>query len=436
MNESTTVAEPPRASRLPAEPSVNGDLRARVQQLRLGGGPGGGAKGSLLGGVTWLPWILCLALALTWAGVAMRSYRNAPKDGDGGPVVLASGSNTGTGGSNKPGTPASVVNLVVKGYIVPARQITVSPIDVGGKLIELNVVEGKLYHKDKEVLAKIDPVSYEASAAEARASVGAAKARLTAAEQRKAEQDPKNVRQIELDQVDEQLKEAKANEQRAKRDYDRLVNVRDPGSVAGRELQQAEGDFKAAAARVRQLQATLDILIAGPRPEKMASMEADVQAAKADVAVAQARLTQAEWRLSNCVIRAPITGIALTKKAELGNLVNPMAFNGGGGIVDLADMSEPEVDLKVAERDISGLVIGQKCQVTADAYAGREYVGVLDRIMPVANQADNTINVRVKVTLPADERDNPGRYLRPSMGATVRFLAADAKKEESKRIEQ
>lgn len=433
MSEQSAVVDPPRANRVPAEPSVNGDLRARVQQLRLGtGGPGGGAKGSLLGRAAWLPWILCLALALTWAGVAIRSYRPAATDGADGPVVLSTGAGSGTAATDKP---ASTVNLVVKGYIVPARQITVSPIDVGGKLIELNVVEGKLYHKDQEVLAKIDPASYEAAAAEARASVDAAKGRLTAAEQRLAEQDPKSVRKVELDQVEEQLTEAKANEQRARRDYDRLANVRDPGSVAGRELQQAEGDYKAAAARVRQLQATLDILREGPRKEKIASLTADVVAAKADVAVAQARLSQAEWRLGNCVIRAPITGIALTKKAELGNLVNPMAFNGGGGIVDLADMSEPEVDLKVAERDIAGLVIGQKCQVTADAYAGREYTGVLDRIMPVANQADNTINVRVKVKLLADEVNNPGRFLRPSMGATVRFLAPEVKKDEAKKDE-
>lgn len=432
MSEQTAVVDPPRASRVPAEPSANGDLRARVQQLRLGtGGPGGGAKGSLLGRAAWLPWILCLALALTWAGVAMRSYRPSAKDGEDGPLVLSNGS-----GTNAPDKPASTVNLVVKGYIVPARQITVSPIDVGGKLIELNVVEGKLYHKDQEVLAKIDPASYEAAAAEARASVQAANARLAAAEQRLAEQDPKSVRKVELDQVEEQLKEAKANEQRAKRDFDRLVSVRDPNSVAGRELQQAEGDYLASAAKVKQLRATLDILIAGPRPEKMASLTADVAAAKADVAVAQARQTQAEWRLGNCVIRAPITGIALTKKAELGNLVNPMAFNGGGGIVDLADMSEPEVDLKVADRDLAGLVIGQKCSVTADAFANREYVGVLDRIMPVANQADNTINVRVKVQLPPDEKANPGRFLRPSLGATVRFLAPEAKKEEPKKIEQ
>ena len=78
--ETPTAADSPRASRVPPPtPSVNGELRDRVQKLRLGAG---GAKGSRAGGVAWLPWILCLAMALTWAGVAMRYYRNKPKDDD------------------------------------------------------------------------------------------------------------------------------------------------------------------------------------------------------------------------------------------------------------------------------------------------------------------------------------------------------------------
>jgi multidrug resistance efflux pump len=418
----TATVDPPRANRVPPLPSANGELRDRVQKLRLGAG---GAKGSRGGGVTWLPWILCLALALTWAGVAMRTYRNAPKEGEVGGVVAAgpSAGGTASGGSSK-SAPAGTVQLVVKGYVIPSRQITVSPIDVGGKVIELNVVEGQLY-KEGDTLAVLDPASYKAAVAEAMAAVAGAEQRLAAADSRRDAESPESVRKIELRQVSEELKEAKANEQRAKRDYDRFLGIRDPNSVAGREVQQAEGDYKAAAARVQRLEATLDILIAGPRPERMKALEADVLAAKADVTAAKARLTNAEWRLGNCTIKAPITGTVLTKKAELGNLVNPMAFSGGGGVCDMADLSDPEIDLKIAERDISKLKVGQKCRIVPDAFQDREYEGQIDRIMPIANRADNTINLRVKVKLPAGE--TPGTYLKPDMGAVVTFLADVAK---------
>jgi len=400
---------------------VNGDLRDRVQKLRLSAG---GAKGSRGGGVTWLPWLLCLAMALTWAGVALRTYRNAPKEADGG-IVAASPSGTAaqSGGSSKPGTPAGTVQLVVKGYVIPSRQITVSPIDVGGKVIELNVIEGQLY-KEGDTLAVLDPASYQAAVAEAKAAVAGAEQRLAAADSRRDAESPESVRKIELRQVSEELKEAKANEQRAKRDYDRFAGTSGL-AVAGRELQQAEGDYKAAAARVKRLEATLDILVAGPRPERMKALEADVLAAKADVTAAKARLTNAEWRLGNCTIKAPITGTVLTKKAELGNLVNPMAFSGGGGVCDMADLSDPEIDLKIAERDISKLKVGQKCKIVPDAFQDREYDGHIDRIMPIANRSDNTINLRVKVILPKGE--TAGMYLKPDMGAVVTFLAEEKK---------
>ncbi len=418
--ETPTAADSPRASRVPPPtPSVNGELRDRVQKLRLGAG---GAKGSRGGGVAWLPWVLCLALALTWAGVAMRTYRAAAKDGD-----AAGGGPAGggpSGGSAKPAAAAGTMQLVVKGYVIPSRQITVSPIDVGGKVIELNVIEGKLY-KQNDLLARLDPASYDAAVAEVKATLAGAEQRLAAAQNRRDEQDPKAVRQVEYDQVEEKLKEAKANEQKAKRDYDRLTGA-GGSAVAGRELQQGEGEYKASAARVKGLEADLKLLRAGPRPEKMAALVADVEAARADVQAAQARLTNAEWRRGNCEIKAPIAGTVLTKSAELGNLVNPMAFSGGGGICVMADLAEPEIDLKVAERDIAKVKVGLKCRFVPDAYQDREYAGQIDRIMPIANRSDNTINLRVKVKLPDGEA--PGTFLKPDMGGVVTFLADEPAK--------
>jgi multidrug resistance efflux pump len=139
------------------------------------------------------------------------------------------------------------------------------------------------------------------------------------------------------------------------------------------------------------------------------------------VGAAEARLVQSKWRLDNCVIRAPITGTALSKKAELGNLVNPQAFAGGNGSVcEMADLADLEVELEIPERDIGKLKAGQPCRVRADAFSDRVYAGKLDRIMPIANRAKSIVNVRVKVQLPAGEV--PGTYLKPEMGAVVSFL--------------
>jgi len=401
-----------------APPSVNGELRERVQKLRLGGP--GASSGGIINRIAWLPWILCTLLAFAWAFVAVRAYRNAPKD-DGESsankkaVVVSPGSTTGT------------IQLEVKGYLMPAKQIAVSPIDVVGKLVFLNFVEGKLYPKD-HILAEIDPTTYLASMREADATFMAASSRLEAAKSRRRDLDPQYILPEERQQVEQELAEAKGNELRAKQEIDRLKAIGNTNSVGTKEIQQAQADYDSAIARSLRLSATLGLLLKGPRQPKIDAADADVAAAENDKAAAEQRLFQAKWRLGNCTIKMPVEATVLTKKADIYNLVNPLAFGSAtsGSICDVADLSDLEVDIEILERDISKLKVGQLCRVRADAFSERMYEGNLDRIMPIANRAKSIVNVRVKVKLPAGEA--PGTYLKPEMGAVVSFMASSEEK--------
>lgn len=404
-------------------PSVNGEMLNRVQQLRLDGQLGA-AKSARGGGAAWLPWILCTALALTWAGAALRTYRNPGGDSNlnlsAAPVTGKAGADTSSGAAP---VEAGTVQLEVKGYLVPAVQVAVSPIDAAGQLIELNIKEGE-YYAAGTPLAKIDPRNYQYSVDEAVEAVRAGAERLRAAVMRREELDPKSVRQIEKDLLKAQVNEARTTRNRAEDELRRLDSIR--GNISGKEIDQAQNDALAAKFRMEKLEIDLKILEEGPRQARIAAADADVAVARAEGKSAEARLAQATWRLQNCVIRAPISGTVLTKKSERGNLVNPLAFAGGSGSVcDIADLSDLEVDLEIPERDIAKLKLGQACRVRADAFPGRTYAGRLDRIMPIANRAKSIVNVRVKVTLPKDEK--PGTYLKPEMGAVASFLADEPK---------
>ena len=50
----------------------------------------------------------------------------------------------------------------------------------------------------------------------------------------------------------------------------------------------------------------------------------------------------------------------------------------------------------------------------------RNYDGVVSRLMPIADRAKGAVPVRVRLKVPADEE---GQYLRPEMGAIVKFYA-------------
>jgi multidrug resistance efflux pump len=166
--------------------------------------------------------------------------------------------------------------------------------------------------------------------------------------------------------------------------------------------------------RTQRLQLAYDMMIKGPRDEKIAATKADWEQAEAD-------LRKAKWRLDNTEIRAPIKGIILSKKAEENNMVNPSAFSNGlsASLCEMADLTRMEVDLAIAERDISKVFDGQECIVRAEAFPERTYVGWVSRRMPTADRSKGAVPVRVQIKIPREEE---GQYLRPEMGAVVTFF--------------
>jgi HlyD family secretion protein len=387
-------------------------LRERVQSLRLPDrvDSGRGSRGG------WLPWALCLLLAASTASLAARVYTAPPAEPAKAGAVqtpsvsqktdapVAATSQTSTATTNKP-APGDVV-LESKGYIIPAHQIQVSPIEVGGRVLELFVEEGKRFKKG-DVLAVLEKTSYEAQEADAIAG-------LAAAEQRHLELQ-RGFRKEEIEQAKAEFHEAQTQLHQAELEYKRNRDLRGP-ALPAREFETAEAQYQGMVKRVERLRLAVRLMDMGPRDERIAAARAEVEQCKA-------KLTQARWRLDNCTMRAPIDGTVLTKKAELGNLVNPLAFGAtSSSICDMADLSDLEVELDITERDVSKVRKGMPCRVRAEAYPDRGYDGVVDRLMPIANRAKGAVPVRVKIKVPKDEE---GVYLKPEMGAVVAFLQSD-----------
>jgi multidrug resistance efflux pump len=262
-------------------------------------------------------------------------------------------------------------------------------------------------------LAELDQTPFKADLAEAEAALNTAKARRD---------ELVSSWPLEVEQADAQLKEAQALRDQYESDYKRYENIRKrSGDVAEKEYEQAKFSFLTQTARVKQMAVALE-MAKGPRKQK-------ISAAEADVNQAQARFDRAKWRLSNTIIVAPVDGIILTKRAEIGNLVNALAMNANlnAGVCDMADLTDLEVDLGVQEKDIAKVFVNQKCKVQTDAYPGRVYLGRVIRILPVANNSRAEIPVRVSVRVPRKEE---GEYLRPQMNAHVFFYNEKAPPEE------
>jgi multidrug resistance efflux pump len=385
--------------------STNGELINRVKELRLEGQL---AQGSAASRGSWLPWVLCGMMAVAWAGVGVRSYKAAEAGGATTVGAAARPSDqpspaTTAAGGGPPETPAGALLLQIKGVLTPYLQITLSPDDVAGVVEKVNFKEGD-HVKKGAVLAIIRNNRYLNSYEGAKAALQSAKYRLD-------ELDPNSVRMIEKQQAEADWAEAEANRVRCKQDLDRLTHQRAMAVVSGQDIDKAVADLKAAEARVVRMKKTWEILLEGPRKEKL-------DGAKADVRNAESQLAECDRLLKNCEVRAPIDGTILTKTADPGTVVSPTSFNIATGICTMADLSDLEAEIDVREDQINQIQIGQESQVAAIADPNRVYKGRVDRVMPIADDTKNTIKVRVKVQLPKDEE--PGSFLRPKMSTVVR----------------
>lgn len=145
--------------------------------------------------------------------------------------------------------------------------------------------------------------------------------------------------------------------------------------------------------------------------------ETQYKKAQASVNIAEANVESAEVAVENTLVRAPFDGTVLTKNADVGEIVAPMAgsINTRGTVVTIADMSSLQVEADVSESNIEKVKPNQDCQITLDAYPDIQYDGYVAKIVPTADRGKATVTVKVAFKKYDD------RVL-PEMSAKVLFL--------------
>jgi len=265
------------------------------------------------------------------------------------------------------GTQAAVLNA--SGYVTARRRATVSS-KITGKVVEVNVEEGMAV-REGQVLARLDDSAY-------RAAMGLAEAQVEAA--RRA------VRENEVRLAEAQLT------------LKRLSDLLKDGIVT-----QADAD--GARANVDSIQARIVLV--------------DQQ-----VAVAEQQVKLQQTDLDNTVIRAPFSGVAISKDAQPGEMVSPVSAGGGftrTGICTIVDMRSLEIEVDVNESYINRVQPDQDVTAVLDAYPDWPIPARVITTIPAADRQKATVLVRIGF------RALDPRIL-PDMGVKVTFLrpASDA----------
>jgi len=170
------------------------------------------------------------------------------------------------------------------------------------------------------------------------------------------------------------------------------------------------------------------------------SLRAKIDLAKQQVTAADARIAVQQQAVDNCTIRAPFAGIAVSKDAQVGEMVSPVSAGGGftrTGIATIVDLHSNEVEVDVSESYIAKVQPNQPVKAVLDAYPDWEIPGKVRTVIPTADRQKATVKVRISFTAEdhvhlIDPATQP-RIL-PDMGVKVTFLEESdpSKKKEEK----
>lgn len=142
---------------------------------------------------------------------------------------------------------------------------------------------------------------------------------------------------------------------------------------------------------------------------------AEVDMARAALAEARAAHALAELRLSFTSITAPPAERPWRVLKLWHRVGDTIAPDSGRTVAELYDPTRLQARVDVPQRQIRSIRVGGAVEVRTDAAPDRTYRGTVLRVEPLADQAKNTLTVRIAIAAP-DE------LLFPEMTCTVGFL--------------
>lgn len=231
--------------------------------------------------------------------------------------------------------------------------------------------------KEGEVLARIEPSTFETKVREAEAAVAVAQA------------------DVALQKAS--VKRAQAALRKAESDFSRTEQLTRRGSSSASALD---------AARATRDTAEADLAIA----------KAQIDNAEATLLQRQAALESARIDLARTYIRSPIDGVVIERAVEAGQTV--AASMQAPKLFTIAqDLTLVQIDAQVDEADIGQVVKGNKVTFTVDAYPDTTFTGEVEKIRLAATTLDNVVTYTVVI----DARNPDGRLL-PGMTANVEIV--------------
>jgi HlyD family secretion protein len=245
--------------------------------------------------------------------------------------------------------------------------------------------------KNGQLIARIDPQSFQLRVNQAMADLDAARATaLTQASNVSA-------RQAEVARAKVLLADAE-------REVRRNHSLFEKNFVSEAVLDKARANLDAVREQLNAEQAQLSVA------------HAQVRNAEAVVKQREAQLAQSRVDLDRTEIRAPVDGIVVKKSVEPGQTVaaslqSPELF------IIAQDLRRMQVDASIDESEVGRIRLGQQATFTVDAFPGRMFRGNVTQLRKAAQVVQNVVTYIAVIGAP-----NEDLSLFPGMTANVRVI--------------
>ncbi len=297
------------------------------------------------------------------------------------------------------------------GAIVASGTIEATQAELGfqasGRLEEITVREGDQVTTGTQ-FAHLDQSELLAQREVARAQVAAAQAGLSEL--------LAGSRKEEIAHARAALAVATDKRDYAARDVERLAPLAEQSLVSRQAYDQQRTNLSVAQGEVAKAKEDLDILVTGPRAEKIAAQ-------RAALAQAQATVGRIDAMLAQTVLEAPFTGTVTVRHREPGEALQP-----GTPVVTIRNFDDRWVRVYIPGDEVGTLTLNQPAIITADANPKQQYQGTISYIASVAEFTPRNVQStkdRVKLVYEVRVRvaGDTNVDLKPGLPADVRFDA-------------
>lgn len=189
-------------------------------------------------------------------------------------------------------------------------------------------------------------------------------------------------------------------------------------AIAGRRrADEACVRAKVADREAKRLTRLLERGLTSEEDADLASGDAEAKAAGCKAARESAQVNQAQVkvsaaRLERTILRAPFDGVVAEINGELGEYVTPSPVGvATPPTIDLIDDACLYISAPIDEVDAPAVREGQSAIVTMDAFADREFPGVVRRVAPYVLDQEKqarTVEIEVEITGRGDSNLLPG----------------------------